>query len=319
MRTAEIEALFEAPPPRWDPRRLVMALLALVVVAGIVMIAVVSRNRSDALAELRVRADRVSVLREARGVIDPGEGEDLRATDIVVTDDTGRAQVDLFDGSLVRLDSSSELSLLELVDGDRGGQVGLALKSGRSWNRVAEREAGSFSVDIGEAKVNVVGTTFLVDCRLDPMCYVVGIDGEAEVESKAGPKMDVSNGDCVSVDGAGALESCDERKLGLIDAWVNENLAEDEQLAIEQVKVKPSTTPTATAPSFRRTFAPAPPGPRAATATPAPTDEPKETPEPTTRPKRTKSPPTPGPTVPPTAVPTPFDSPAPSDPATSSP
>src|SRR5687768_17204013 len=104
MRTAEVEQLFDAPVARWSPRRFLVAALALVVISGLVAVAIVSRSSPDALAELRVREGSVSLLRGTLPVSRATEGEDLKSGDLVRTNEQGQAQVDFFDGSLVRMD-----------------------------------------------------------------------------------------------------------------------------------------------------------------------------------------------------------------------
>jgi hypothetical protein len=312
MRTREIESLFEeAPRVPWRPRRFLVALLALIVVAVIVTIAIVSRNGADALAELRVRDEGVSLIRGAAVPSEAAEGQDLRSGDVIRTDASGRAQVDFFDGStLVRLDTDSELSLRKVEESSDGRNVALGLVRGRTWNHVASLgESDRFSVDLGEASVNVVGTSFLSDCTEEPVCYVVGFEGAAVVDSTAGRSVEAEEGDCVIVDREGLLERCDERKLGLIDDWVRENLALDQQLTFDRIGDQtPSPSPT---PS-RAPFVPRPaPGPvTAPTAAPTPTAEPEPTPTKRSLPKKTRKPHTPAPSDP-TSPPTPIGDPLP--------
>jgi hypothetical protein len=280
-------------------RRIVIGLVALASIAGIVAVAVVARNEPDPLAELRVRAAQVEVSSEGVGPRLADEGTDLAAGDIVRTDQDGEAQVDLFDGSLVRLDTGTELVLSKLVqEPDRN--IAIEVSRGRTWNRVAELVSGAdrFTVSLGEATVSVRGTTFITDCRRAPECYVVGIDGTSEVAS-GGQETNVETGDCILIRRDEAIEDCDEKRLGLIDDWVKENLAEDQQLDLDAINVaSPSATPTPSGTPRRFVPGPAPrPAAPAATAapvattdsTPKPTADPTLVP-PTTKPKPTKEP-----------------------------
>lgn len=294
MRTSEVEELFEAPAPSWSPRRFIVAALALVVVAGIVAVAVVSRSTADALAELRVRDGSVSLLRETSPLVQAAEGEDLRSGDVLRTDAEGRAQIDFFDGSVVRLDRDTEVVLRTVATEPDGDQISLSLSSGRTWNRVTPQEPGDrFAVDLGGAVATAVGTTFLADCTSRPPCYVVGIDSTTEVRSTSGRQMDAQEGDCVAVEESGSLSSCDEKKLGLLDDWVKENLAEDQQLALERVAITATPSPTAGS-GVRRTGAPqrvtAPTATPKVTPKPDPTDSPDPTIPGAPRPRRTKRP-----------------------------
>jgi hypothetical protein len=312
MRTQEVEDLFDAPPPRNRFRRYIVALLGLAMIGVIVAVAIVARNAPDPVAEVRVREPAVTLTRGNEAARNADEGEDLRTGDVVRTDTTGQAQVDLLGSSVVRLDTDSELTLRKVGSTDGDDTIALALGAGRSWNVVGEQSADDrYVIDIGAAEVTVKGTTFLTDCTEHPTCYVVGFEGEASAESDAGRSAEVGAGDCITVDDAGLLEECDEKKLGLIDEWVRENLAEDQQLELEGVAptVNPSLSPSPTGSSPPSTLRPsgprrtaAPPPPPTATAKPA-TAKPTEEPEKTKKPK-------PEPTEPPddnrTPRPTPF-------------
>ncbi len=304
MRTQEVEDLFVEPQPRsFKLRRFVLAFLAICAVGGIAAIAIIARSRPDAAAQLRIRESGVTVLHGTSPEQAGSEGQDLDEGDVVRTDATGRAHIDLFEGSVVRLDSDSEISLRNLEDSSDGREVSLGLLRGRAWNRVAEQQDGdSYAIDLGEAVVTAIGTTFMTDCTSDPVCFVLGVEGTSVVESTAGREIEVEEDDCVEVDAEGRLETCDADEQ--IDGWVRENLAEDEQLTFDSTP-SPTPSPTATTPVRRRAPAPAggPAGPPPPTATAAPTDAPTAKPPP----KKTKAPapdPTPG-------APSPTDDPGP--------
>ncbi len=296
MKTDETRALIEEEAPRGvSVRRWLIGLLGIGAVAAIVAVAVVARSGADALAELRVRGDIVDVVRSGTVREEGTEGKDLIEGDVLRTDGGGSAQIDFFDGSLTRVDVDTQLALRKLADSDDGRAITITLQAGRIWNRVAELGSSDdrFIVRIGEATVSVQGTTFFVDCRDAPRCYVVEIDGSSAV-AFGGDEMGLKAGDCVLIAPAEELARCNERKLGLLDDWVRENMAEDQQLELAEIKVTtPSPSPS---PTFR---APAPqqaPQPAAPTPTPEKekTPQPKDTPEPK---KKELKPPTPRPTV----------------------
>jgi hypothetical protein len=280
-------------------RRIVVALASFAAIVVIVAIAVVSRSGDDAPAQLRIREGKASVERGETAPRLATEGEDLASGDVVRTDNAGQVQIDLFDGSLVRMDVSTEIALRTVERADGGGRdVLLALNEGRAWFRADDATPGRFRTDFGGARIGVKGTTYLGDCRETPKCYAVGFEGEAEVAA-GGEEMDAGPGDCVVIEDR-ELDGCDENRLGLVDEWVRENLAEDQQL---EVRRSPSATATPSA-TPRRSFAPAPVVP-AATPTPTVEPEPEDTEEPplTLPPKETKRPRRRSPTP----EPTPFD------------
>lgn len=299
MRTREVEELFVEPPPRVSLRRFMLALLAIGAVGGIVAIGVVARSRADAAAQVRITQAGVTVIQGTMAELKATEGQGIGVGDVVRTDATGRARIDLFDGSIVRLDGNTEVTLRTLDTTPDTGEIALGLLRGRTWNRVAERSSTKlYSVDVGEAVVTSVATTFMTDCTQAPTCYVLGVEGKAVVGSGAGD-AEVGADDCVEISPDGSLSRCDPAEL--VDGWVRENLAEDEQLTFAP---RPTPTPSPTLVPTRR------PAPRPATpgvATPAPTDPPDPTaaqteePPETTGPKRTKKPtpePTPTPVIP---------------------
>src|SRR5687768_10870026 len=102
MKTDQTQEISQDLPRRYGFRRVLLAILALGSVGAIVAVAVVARNTSDPLAELRVRGDIVDVVRGGTVREEGAEGKDLREKDRVRTDAGGSAQIDFFDGSLAR-------------------------------------------------------------------------------------------------------------------------------------------------------------------------------------------------------------------------
>jgi hypothetical protein len=314
MKTDELTTTIDSRPFR-QGRRYVLAAFALACVVVIVAVAVVARNSSDAPAQLRIRQDAIATRHGSSDFTAALEGEDLGSGDEVRSDPSGQAQVEFFDGSIVRLDGDTQVTLRSVEDRKEGRQILLAMGAGRTWNRVAELTSRQdrYELRLPNATVNVRGTTFLADCRSQAECYVVGFDGESEITSVTGVKRAVRDGDCVKTSESG-IEQCDEKALGLVDTWVKENLADDQQLALRRGPSTPraSLTPSPTAtvrsdrPATNRRPAPAPaatvaPTPRATKApTPKPTPEDTPIPSPTKRPRRS-----PKPSAEPTAEPTP--------------
>jgi ferric-dicitrate binding protein FerR (iron transport regulator) len=320
MRLYESTDLFDAPTRARSVRRFFVALLALAIVGGIVAVAIWARKVGEPPAELRIRSGGVGVRLGATEFRAAEEGENLRSGDSVRTDSAGQAQVDFFDGSLTRLDSDTDVGFRDLTKTRDGRRISLRLRAGRTWNRVAEASSPDdrFEMRMPDATASVQGTTFLADCRTTPTCYVVGVTSATRVTSLTGEISTTDAGDCVRISEHG-LDTCNEKKLGLIDAWVKENLAEDQQLTLKRAAgptVSPSPTPSASpaqrtkAPRVRRNRTPQPatPTPTIAptpTPTPLPTPAPPTpTPTPTCKPKRCPTP---------TPAPTPTPSPAPDD------
>ncbi len=278
MKTEEIRRLFEDPRRRRRRRRpsfrrAVLALLAFGVVGVITTIALVAVNRPDPLAELRVRKEQVTLHHPDRTNEVARDGDALVEGDIVRTDARGSAQIDLADESVIRLDKRSDVALKDL---EREGRVIVELHGGRTWNRVTDRSASFFEVRMPTGSARVVGTTFIADCRRQISCYVIGIEGSTAVTAN-GERKTVRAGGCMELRGSG-LRKCDERKLALLDAWVTENLAEDQQLQVRTVEGTPvPTTPTDVPRRTRRPVFRAPAPAASAVPDPTPKPAPKET------------------------------------------
>ncbi len=277
-------------------RRILLVVFLVGVVGALVAAAVFSAGDRDPGAQLRVREEAVEVQHSNSDFTKALEGEDIETGDVVRTDSTGRAQIDYFDGSLVRLDVFSEVAVRRLSDAKGGRLISLGVNAGRVWNRVAAStsERGRYEVHFQNAVASVEGTTFVVDCSRDLHCYVLGIDETTRVEAGS-DEQNVGAGQCVDLVGD-RLEGCDANALGLIDGWIRQNQAEDQQLQIGAPPTvspspTPSVSPTRRPRSFvRPTATTAPP-----TATPAPSPTPTKTPVETTAPPTTAPPPSDGP------------------------
>jgi ferric-dicitrate binding protein FerR (iron transport regulator) len=318
MRTDELTTEIEVRPFR-QGRRYVLAAFALACVLVIVIVAVVARNSSAAPAQLRIRQDAIATKHGSSDFTAALEGEDLGSGDAVRSDPSGQAQIEFFDGSIVRMDGDTNVTLRTIEDRTEGRRILLVMGAGRTWNRVAELTSTQdrYEMRLSNATVSVRGTTFLADCRTQQECYVVGFDGTSEVTSVTGVKRSVRDGDCIRTSDSG-IEPCDEKSLGLVDSWVKENLADDQQLTLKRgpstprasFSPSPTSTPrTTTRTPTRRAPVPAPvvtaaPTPRVTKApTPKPTPEDTPIPAPTKRPRRSPRP-TAEPTAQPTACPT---------------
>jgi hypothetical protein len=319
MTTDELTTEIDDARPFRNGRRYALAAFALACVVVIVIVAVVARNSSDAPAQLRIRQDAIQVKHGSSDLSAALEGEDLGAGDEVRSDPSGQAQIEFFDGSVVRMDGDTQVTLRRVEDRTEGRQILLGMGAGRTWNRVAELTSTQdrYELRLPAATVNVRGTTFLADCRTQQECYVVGFDGTSEVTSATGVKRSAHDGDCIRATETG-IEQCDEKQLGLIDSWVKENLADDQQLALKRgpstprASLTPSPDPTSRGTTTgttpvrpRRTAAPAPQATPAATKAPTPKPTPEDTPipTPTKRPRRSPKPSS-APTAEPTACPT---------------
>jgi FecR-like protein len=308
MTTRTQELRTSAPPPRRRRPWLIALVLVLVLIAGLLVTAVVARQGDEALAELRVRDTDVQVAAKGAGLAKGAEGQSLTVGDVVQTDNSGQAQVDYFDGSLTRLDVNTRFLIRELSNGPSGRKISLDVKAGRTWNRVVRLSSTSdrYEVHMANAVAVVRGTTFIVDCRVQP-CAIGAVEDTTHVVSEDGSEVDASDGDCYVLTEDGGIEPCDKatRKRVMGGSWVKMNKAEDELIGLPPVETEsPSPSPTEEAPAFVPRRAPAPtPTPRR-TLPPLPTDDPNATPNPSETPfGSTPEPPPPTPPATPPSTP----------------
>jgi hypothetical protein len=167
----------------------------------------------------------------------------LSVGDAVRTDATGFGEVDYADGSVTRLDSSTELSVVALHHVADVHQTRVRMDSGRTWHRVTKlsNSESSFEVETRTAVAAVRGTAFVVDCRT-PVCTVTVVEGTVDVRSVAtGQHVSVPAGDQVAVPDSGAVPLRTTPALP-DDGWTAKNLARDAAAGATAV-------PTASAPT----------------------------------------------------------------------
>jgi FecR protein len=113
-------------------------------------------------------------------------GDELENGAVVKTNDTGLAEIHMPDGSVIRLDSASQISL-DIADYDENSdtlQVKIKLTAGRVWSKIIElATADSFwEVETTNAVAAVRGTSFGMEYA-DDETQVIGLENTVEVEA----------------------------------------------------------------------------------------------------------------------------------------
>lgn len=233
------------------PRRARIRVVVVLTLAGVAaFIAAALTVRSEpALGELRVREPSVSVSVQGAGFTPAEEGQRLDVRDAVRTDDSGEAQIDFFDGSLVRLDVGTSLVVRELANAPAGRRIALEIDEGRTWNTVERSTSGGdrFQVRGPNAVASVQGTTFVADGRFAPTWYYLGQDGRTQIDPPDLDSFVLGAGDCVRVDPAQMRECTDHERDALVDDWIRLNQALDEA---EIKKVEVTTQPPTATPAL---------------------------------------------------------------------
>jgi hypothetical protein len=160
----------------------------------------------------------------------------------VETDPTGRAELNYPDGSVSRLDHSTNVVVLALATADNGNRI--KLDSGRIWQRIIKlsgTDQRSVVTPVGVASVR--GTAFVASCTPEPACTFTVWEGLVEIAPRGRPPVTLRAGQRVSVTdkGAGPTETIPLEALRS-DPWIAENLARDAKAAGTTVAAPASST-----------------------------------------------------------------------------
>jgi hypothetical protein len=128
-------------------------------------------KKREAAATLEILEDGVSVRRKAQDEFkDAKDDQKLFVGDTVKTDDTGFAQINYTDAgdTFTRLDVNTEFTLVSITDDEGNRKVNGSVDVGRSWNRTtALSESETFEQEGAGATAAVIGSLFVVDCRVE--------------------------------------------------------------------------------------------------------------------------------------------------------
>lgn len=156
-------------------------------------------------ARLRVLKARVTVRRPAATRWETVEGAlALTPHTSVMTDGSGRADITLFEDSVVRLDRRTHVRLSESqqLSGGRGGnRIGLTQSLGRTWHRVKALlgPQSEYEIKTPTAVAAVRGTEFGVEVASDGTTTFVCVDGTVQVNPNQGETVDVPAGSQLEV------------------------------------------------------------------------------------------------------------------------
>jgi len=231
------------------PRRALVILLTLGLVGAVIAIVLVTQGDRRALAELRVREDRVSVKATGADFEKGTEGQALIAGDTVRTDPDGQAQIDYFEGSQTNLDSDTTLVIGALLNEAGVRSVSLDHTKGRLWNRVEKLTSSEdrYEVRTPNAVASVRGTTIISDGKFDfPNWFFYGFDGEWVIETKLGEAYELSSDECIRVAEDGSARRCTAKEFaGLKEAaFINWMIAYYGGVPEGGPSASPSATPS---------------------------------------------------------------------------
>lgn len=199
---------------------------------------------------------------------------DVAQGDVIRTNETGKAELNYFDGSLTRLGANTLFRVIALTDKVGERSVKTQLDVGRSWHRVRELTTSGdrFEVRTSNAVAAVRGTVFMVDCTANECVFTV-VEGVVEVTADNGTKTVLNAGEQVTVarDGTiGAQRTVSLPELRATDPWFEFNSARDERADGSGPTTTTTTTPSSTTTTVAGPAGPGGAGPPGGGGTPAP-------------------------------------------------
>ena len=164
-------------PAKTQPRRrggrrllIVLAILVLIIAGGVVWLNVAAQAQVNASATLTVYQPIASTSHNSTDFVPASTGAVIRAGDSVKTDTKGRAAITLPDGTLMRLASSTTISLDAAHFSKSGNMhdVALSQQIGRTLTNVQHLVSGAtFDVKGKSATASVRGTKFEIYVKPD--------------------------------------------------------------------------------------------------------------------------------------------------------
>jgi hypothetical protein len=157
---------------------------------------------------------------------------ELHRYDSVRTGDNSSASIIIFKGSIIRLDSNTEVYLEELIQGEEGTFVTIEQEAGRTWSTVQKISGiDEYEVQTPTAVASVRGTSF--DINIENGTTIVGvIKGSVDVKKTDNETVyTVLENYSVAVDS----EEVGEPEDFDLDDWITNNLLKDEDF-VDDIK-----------------------------------------------------------------------------------
>lgn len=228
------------------------------------------------LATLEIESPAVRVKPAGKSrFVDAKDGRALKAGDTVRTSATGRAEISYADGSLTRLDVSTEYRLVKLSNAKGTRKTKGLQTAGQTWHRV-ESLSGSdtYKVEGAHATAAVLGTAFVVECATRDQCTFTAVVDPIRLRD-ASPRngtktVTLTPGDRAIVvdDAIGPVTTLTQEELLAIQ-WIVRNLLADQTAGLSPGlgEIAAQADPPPTRPPSSPVVQPPPPGPTVTTVT----------------------------------------------------
>lgn len=214
----------------------VIVIICIIVIVGFFLTPKVVADKAK--AQLIINSGDVQIKSEGEPWKSAENGIYLYSYDSVKTGDNSSASIILFETSIIRLDSNTQVTIEELIR-DKETSVTIQQDSGRTWNTVYKISGiDNYEVQTPTTVASVRGTAFVVIVQENGSSYYgvshgilnVSIITDGEIQGS----IDVSGNESIFV-------YIDVSKKKLVtkplekDEWINENLISDEKF-VEDLK-----------------------------------------------------------------------------------
>lgn len=149
----------------------IIPVVVLIVVIGVILFLTLGSNIVK--AELVIESGDVQVKHEGGSWIEADNGMLLYQSDAVKTGDNSTASIILFESSIIRLDSNTEVKLKEILQEADKTSVTIQQDAGRTWNTVLKVSGiDDYEVQTPTTVASVRGTSFDVYIQLENLTEV---------------------------------------------------------------------------------------------------------------------------------------------------
>ena len=206
----------------------IIPIIIIICIIGIVLFVVLSPEVVK--AQLIIESGDVQVKHEGGSWSSAENGMLLYQSDIVKTGDNTTSSIILFESSIIRLDSNTEVMLKEIIQEAGKTSVTIQQDAGRTWNTVLKVSGiDDYEVQTPTTVASVRGTSFDVYIQLDNITVGVGrgvVFISKIINDNVLDTIELKMNEAVSI--YGDIDQILKTKAFLKDGWVLRNQEEDE-------------------------------------------------------------------------------------------
>ncbi len=205
----------------------------MIVIISIIGILWFTQSSNTVSAQLVINYGNVDIKHAGSSWIAATSGMLLYQSDALRTGDDTYASVILFESSIIRLDSNTEILLKEIIQQAKTTNITIEQESGRTWNTIQKISGiDNYEIQTPTTVASVRGTTFDVNITTFGTTNVSVLNGTVNVSKLLNgtilESIEVHENESVVVDPQ-TNESLGKKSL-VMDEWILRNLGEDETL-----------------------------------------------------------------------------------------